>query len=95
MVSSLIPVAELRDTLDQLLEGLESELKKEEKANLQHLLHDILGLSGLYGMTEFREMILTFKMAYGGLSAEENLATVASIRHHVAKFFTADSEMQV
>jgi len=34
-------------------------------------------------------------MAYGGLSAEENLATIASIRHHVAKFFTADSEIQV
>jgi two-component system sensor histidine kinase BarA len=95
LLSSLIPVAELRDTLDQLLEGLERQLKKEEKANLQHLLHDILGLSGLYGMTEFREMILTFKMAYGGLSAEKNLVKIASLRHHVAEFFAADSDIQV
>ena len=91
----LIPVAELRDTLDQLLEGLERKLKKQEKANLQQLLHDILGLSGLYGMTQFREMVLSFKMAYGGLSAEENLVKIASIRHHVAEFFAADSDIQV
>ena len=91
----LIPVAELRDTLDQLLEGLERKLKKQEKANLQQLLHDIRGLSGLYGMTQFREMVLSFKMAYGGLSAEENLVKIASIRHHVAEFFAADSDIQV
>jgi len=95
LLSSLIPVAELRDTLDQLLEGLERKLKKQEKANLQQLLHDILGLSGLYGMTQFREMVLSFKMAYGGLSAEENLVKIASIRHHVAEFFAADSDIQV
>ena len=95
LLSSLIPVAELRDTLDQLLEGLERQLRKQEKANLQQLLHDILGLSGLYGMTQFREMVLSFKMAYGGLSAEENLVKIASIRHHVAEFFTADSDIQV
>ena len=69
--------------------------RKQEKANLQQLLHDILGLSGLYGMTQFREMVLSFKMAYGGLSAEENLVKIASIRHHVAKFFAADSDIQV
>ena len=91
----LIPVAELRDTLDQLLEGLERKLKKQEKANLQQLLHDIRGLSGLYGMTQFREMVLSFKMAYGGLSAEENLVKIESIRHHVAEFFAADSDIQV
>jgi signal transduction histidine kinase/CheY-like chemotaxis protein len=95
LLSSLIPVAELRDTLDQLLEGLERQLRKQEKANLQQLLHDILGLSGLYGMTQFREKVLSFKMAYGGLSAEENLVKIASIRHHVAEFFTADSDIQV
>jgi len=46
-------------------------------------------------MTQFREMVLSFKMAYGGLSAEENLVKIASIRHHVAEFFTADSDIQV
>ena len=95
LLSSLIPVDELRDTLDQLLEDLERQLRKQEKANLQQLLHDILGLSGLYGMTQFREMVLSFKMAYGGLSAEENLVKIESIRHHVAEFFAADSDIQV
>ena len=69
--------------------------RKQEKANLQQLLHDILGLSGLYGMTQFREKVLSFKMAYGGLSAEENLVKIASIRHHVAELFAADSDIQV
>ena len=69
--------------------------RKQEKANLQQLLHDILGLSGLYGMTQFREMVLSFKMAYSGLSVEENLVKIASIRHHVAEFFAADSDIQV
>jgi CheY-like chemotaxis protein len=95
LLSSLIPLDELRDTLDQLLEGLECQLKKQEKANLQQLLHDILGLSGLYGMTQFREMVLSFKTAYGGLSAEENLVKIALIRHHVAEFFAVDSDIQV
>ena len=64
--------------------------RKQEKANLQQLLHDILGLSGLYGMTQFREMVLSFKASYGSSSTEQNLEKINVIRQHIDETLTPD-----
>ena len=90
ILSSLIPVAELKETLEKNLDEIESQLKEQNKANLQQVLHDLLGLSGLYGMSQFREMVLSFKSSYGSSSAEENLHKISNIRQHIDETLMPD-----
>ena len=90
ILSSLIPVAELKETLQKCLDELESQLRQLSNGNLQQGLHDLLGLSGLYGMTQFREMVLSFKASYGSSSTEQNLEKINVIRQHVDETLTPD-----
>jgi signal transduction histidine kinase/CheY-like chemotaxis protein len=90
ILSSLIPVAELKQTLQKYLDELESQLCQLSNGNLQQGLHDLLGLSGLYGMTQFREMVLSFKASCGSLSTEQNLEQINVIRQHVDETLTSD-----
>jgi hypothetical protein len=89
-LSSLIPVAELKEALEKNLDEIESQLKEQNKGNLQQVLHDLLGLSGLYGMSQFREMVLSFKSSYGSSSAEENLHKISNIRQHIDETLMPD-----
>ena len=90
ILSSLIPVAELKETLQKCLDELEGQLRQLSNGNLQQGLHDLLGLSGLYGMTQFREMVLSFKASYGSSSTEQNLEKINVIRQHVDETLTPD-----
>ena len=90
ILSSLIPVAELKETLQKCLDELESQLRQLSNGNLQQGLHDLLGLSGLYGMTQFREMVLSFKASYGSSSTEQNLEKINVIRQHIDETLTPD-----
>ena len=90
ILSSLIPVAELKEALEKNLDEIESQLKEQNKGNLQQVLHDLLGLSGLYGMSQFREMVLSFKSSYGSSSAEENLHKISHIRQHIDETLMPD-----
>ncbi|MDG1475302.1 MAG: hypothetical protein P8Q37_10390, partial [Porticoccaceae bacterium] len=49
----------------------------------QHILHNLLGLSGLYGMSEFRQLILSFKTSYGVQSTEESGRLLQAIRQNL------------
>ena len=90
ILSSLIPVAELKETLQKCLDELEGQLRQLSNGNLQQGLHDLLGLSGLYGMTQFREMVLSFKASYGSSSTEQNLEKINVIRQHIDETLTPD-----
>ena len=90
ILSSLIPIAELKETLENNLDEIESQLKKYNKGNLQQALHDLLGLSGLYGMSQFREMVLSFKSSYGTSTTEENLVKIGNIRQHIDETLIPD-----
>ena len=90
ILSSLIPVAELKETLQKCFDELEGQLRQLSNGNLQQGLHDLLGLSGLYGMTQFREMVLSFKASYGSSSTEQNLEKINVIRQHVDETLTPD-----
>ena len=90
ILASLIPVAELKEALEKNLDEIEIQLKEQNKGNLQQVLHDLLGLSGLYGMSQFREMVLTFKSSYGSSSSEENLLKISNIRQHIDETLMPD-----
>ena len=90
ILSSLIPVAELKETLNKCLDELEDQLRQLSNGNLQQGLHDLLGLSGLYGMTKFREMAISFKTHHGGSSTEENLNKINEMRQHMNETLIPD-----
>lgn len=92
LLASVMPVQELKTTLYDNLEKLEDQLNTEEKASLREIIHDLMGLCGLYGMSELRELVLEFRATYGSLSVEENLINIKKIRRHIQDFFEAQAE---
>ena len=89
ILSTVVPVEELKKALYQSLDRLEEQLINNENASLREIVHDLMGLSGLYGMTELRDMVLAFRADYGSLNAEKNLLCVKQIREHIENFLAA------
>jgi two-component system sensor histidine kinase BarA len=83
MLSSVLPAQQLKSVISDNLDRLQKCLADDEKANLRPIMHDLLGLSGLYGMMELREMILDFKASYGNLEVTQNLQKVKQMRTHL------------
>lgn len=86
LLSTVVPVDELKKALHHNLDKLENQLRKKENASLRGIIHDLMGLSGLYGMSELREMVMQFRAEYGSLSSAENLLSVQKIRQHIEEF---------
>ena len=91
LLSSVIPAQELKAALIDNLHLLEQQLTANEKASLRQIIHDLMGLCGLYGMFELRELVLTFRATYSSLTVAENLKKVQFIRQHIEDFFRGKS----
>tara|TARA_B110000908_G_scaffold172098_1_gene237653 strand:- start:144 stop:2387 length:2244 start_codon:yes stop_codon:yes gene_type:complete len=89
LLSTVVPVEELKKALCQSLDKLEEQLNNNENGSLREIVHDLMGLSGLYGMTELREMVLAFRADYGSLNADKNLMRVEQIRQHIDDFLAS------
>ena len=89
LLASVIPVEELKSALYENLDKLEQQLSSSERSSLRQIIHDLMGLCGLYGMSELRELVLEFRATYGTLDVDENLKKVAFIRQHISDFFDA------
>jgi two-component system sensor histidine kinase BarA len=86
LLSTVVPVDELKQALFQNLDKIENQLHKSGNASLRGIIHDLMGLSGLYGMSELRELVMEFRVDYGSLDAEQNLARIELIRQHIEGF---------
>jgi two-component system sensor histidine kinase BarA len=86
LLSKVVPVEELKKALYQNLDKLDEQLRGNENGSLREIVHDLMGLSGLYGMTELRDMVLAFRADYGSLDAQKNLERVKQIRQHIEDF---------
>ena len=86
LLSTVVPVDELKKALYENLDKLEDQLKNSENASLRGIIHDLMGLSGLYGMSELRELVMQFRAEYGSLNAQQNLDRVEEIRRHIEGF---------
>ena len=89
LLSTVIPVEELKKALYQSLDKLDEQLRNNEQGSLREIVHDLMGLSGLYGMNQLRDMVLAFKADYGSLNAEKNLMRVEQIRRHIDDFLSS------
>jgi len=86
LLSTVVPVDELKEALYGNLDKLNDHLKNNDNASLRGIIHDLMGLSGLYGMSELRELVMQFRADYGRLNAQQNLARVEKIRQHIEGF---------
>ena len=89
LLASVIPPDELKAALYENLDKLEQQLSSSERSSLRQIIHDLMGLCGLYGMLELRELVLEFRATYGTLDEDENLKKVTFIRQHISDFFDA------
>jgi len=89
LLSTVVPVEELKKALYESLDKLDKQLRNNEQGSVREIVHDLMGLSGLYGMTELRDMVLAFRANYSSLDAETNLMRVKQIRQHVTNFFAS------
>ena len=86
LLSTVVPVDELKKALYENLDKIDIQLQNNENASLRGIIHDLMGLSGLYGMSELRELVMQFRADYGSLNAEVNLRRVEDIRQHIKAF---------
>ena len=90
ILSSVIPVDELKSALYQNLDSLLAKLRTEETGSQRQIMHDLLGLSGLYGMGDLRELVLQFSASYAALNLEQRIDSVAKFRAHIEGYLEPD-----
>ena len=93
ILSSILPIAELKQALEKNLDEVERQVEDPKSADLKLVLHDLLGLSGLYGMAEFRQLILSFKASYSTQTIDENRYLLLKIRQHLNDDLMSHSEL--
>ncbi|MDA8920523.1 ATP-binding protein, partial [Porticoccaceae bacterium] len=89
LLASVMPVDELKAALFDNLNKLETQLSAGEKSSLRQIIHDLMGLCGLYGMSQLRELVLEFRATYGTLNMPDNLRKVHEIRQHIEDFLSS------
>ena len=61
MLSSVIPVADLKQEIEKNLDRLEVSLRDNDQSAIRSLLHDLMGFCGLYGISEMRDLLIELK----------------------------------
>jgi len=83
MLSSVLPVADLKRAIDTNLDSLDACLHADQRRSIRPLIHDLMGFCGLYGMSGLREIVLELKASYASLDNKRNLQQVKRIRKYV------------
>lgn len=86
MLASVLPVEELKRTINENLDSLEDCFSANKLTHIRPLIHDLLGFCGLYGMSELREKVLEFKSSYDAMDNKHNLQQVNRIRQYMKDY---------
>ena len=84
MLSSVIPIADLKREIENNLDKLEISLRENDQAAIRSLLHDLMGFCGLYGIPEIRDLVLELKKSAVNLSENQRFDKINAIRRYIA-----------
>ena len=96
MLSSVIPVADLKKEIERNLDNLEASLRDADQAAMRPLLHDLMGFCGLYGISEIRDLVVELRNLEidSTSTGSQSFEIINLIRQYImtsAKFKSTDS----
>lgn len=83
LLAAVLPPAELKIALLKSITQLKKAFSSPEKVELKEIIHDLLGLCGLYGMTDLRELVLDLSNTHTSLSTAQNLQKIKKIHKFI------------
>lgn len=84
LLGNVLPKQELKKALIDNLDRLESSLQSD-KNDVREIIHDLLGLSGLYGMSELRSLVVDLSEQQKRLDTKQTQKKLNDIRKHIEK----------
>ncbi|MGB0444817.1 MAG: ATP-binding protein [Porticoccaceae bacterium] len=93
MLSSFIPVADLKKEIEKNLNNLEVSFRDSDQEAIRSLLHDLMGFCGLYGISEIRDLVVELK-SLDSDSSNRGFEIIDAIRQFMLsspKFKSVDS----
>ena len=80
LLAGVLPPDELKMALLENINQLQTILDSPEKAGLKEIIHDLLGLCGLYGVTDLRELVVDLSNTHSSLNTAQNSQKIKKIR---------------
>ena len=82
LLGNVLPSQELKKALLDNLDRLEVSLRSDKKA-VREVIHDLMGLSGLYGMSELRDMVVNLSEQQRQLNSKQIQQRLQKLRKHI------------
>lgn len=83
LLAAVLPPVELKIALLKSITQLQIAFSDPERVELKEIIHDLLGLCGLYGMTDLRELVLDLSNTHSSLSTAQNLQKIKKIHKFI------------
>ena len=90
LLSVAVDVDELKRNLDLALDALEVEVDSQDADALRNLTHDLMGLGGLYGMHQLRDLVTDYRSVYSQINRQEKLTLLNELRSYIEHHFKRD-----
>ena len=90
LLSVAVDVDELKRNLDLALDALEVEVYSQDADALRNLTHDLMGLGGLYGMHQLRDLVTGYRSVYSQINRQEKLTLLNELRSYIEHHFKRD-----
>ena len=91
LLGNVLPSQELKKALLDNLDRLEVSLRSDKKA-VREVIHDLMGLSGLYGMSELRDMVVNLSEQQRQLNTKQIQQRLKKIRKHIEESAVFDKD---
>ena len=88
--AAAIDVDELKRNLDFALDALEAQVDSQDADALRNLTHDLMGLGGLYGLNQLRDLVTDYRSVYSQINRQEKLTLLNELRSYLEHHFKRD-----
>ena len=87
LLAVAVDVDELKRNLALALDALEAQIDSQDADALRNLTHDLMGLGGLYGMHQLRDLVTDYRSVYSQINRQEKLTLLNELRSYLEHHF--------